>query len=311
MTLIKTKFDGPSEFEIVQTPAKIPPLLAGHKLVLYGILKNKVIPGTEVKSRINGVASINGQVAGLKGQSFDAGVGYTTAFVIKPPLSETPDESEEVRKNLEMPLVHYFAAKSLLNDWMQDDGFDSNATSPSKKQDAIDLSISSGVICEHTSFEVVGEDEESSIDGAMCYIFRHGVQEHTSSVHSSDKEVKQSTGLLGAMKSLYKSVKSKTSTTDASSNWYYFFDVIISLQHATGYWSFKDLTEALKADEEKLQHKAVSSEVWGTLIALSLLEKKYEKREWELMALKAEKWLSNQDIPGDLNSLRSIASLSV
>ena len=302
MTLIKAKFDAPPEFEIAQTPSKIPPVLAGHRLMLYGVLKNKTNPGAEVQSRIQGVASVDGQVAGLKGQDFDAGVGHTYAFAVKPSPLESPDKSEEVSQAIKMPLVHYFAATSLLNDWKQDNSF-TNPGSPSNKQECIDLSVSSGVICEHTNFEVVGEDEKS-VEGALCCILPHDVQKRT----SFHKEVKPRKGLLGAMKSFYKSVTSQASKTDDVSDWYFALDAITSLQHAAGYWSLKDLSEI---SNKELQHKTVSEEVWATLLTLSLLEKKYERSEWELMALKAEKWLSKQELPGDLDSLRSAASLCV
>ena len=89
--------------------------------------------------------------------------------------------------------------------------------------------------------------------------------------------------------------------------------VLISLQHATGYWLLGNLCDKFlhKTEAQTTCPPNLSKEVWATVIALLCLESRYaqQKDEWELVAMKAEMWLSSQSLPQGLSikSLREIA----
>ena len=86
---------------------------------------------------------------------------------------------------------------------------------------------------------------------------------------------------------------------------------LISLQHATDYWLLKDISEKIvkKSEAEMQCPPNISKEAWATIVALVFLECKYseQKDEWELVALKAEMWLSSQTLSSSIESLKGMA----
>ena len=90
-------------------------------------------------------------------------------------------------------------------------------------------------------------------------------------------------------------------------------ETLISMQHATGYWPLGAVSDKIlkKSDIKKKCPPKVPQNIWATIVALVLLEERYAKQkdEWELVALKAENWLSNQTWPKGVTvgSLRTIA----
>lgn len=87
--------------------------------------------------------------------------------------------------------------------------------------------------------------------------------------------------------------------------------IIISLQQAAGFWHLKDIADKVIKKEVHCP-PGVSTDVWGTLLALSLLEERCaeKKDEWELIAMKADSWLESQILPEGvtLASLREVAN---
>lgn len=87
--------------------------------------------------------------------------------------------------------------------------------------------------------------------------------------------------------------------------------IIISLQQAAGFWHLKDIADKVIKKEVHCP-PGVSTDVWGTLLALSLLEERCaeKKDEWELIAMKADSWLESQTLPEGvtLASLREVAN---
>ena len=92
---------------------------------------------------------------------------------------------------------------------------------------------------------------------------------------------------------------------------YDFASNLISLQHASGYWLLKDISEKImmKSLPELQCPSGVTQQVWATILALVFLELKlgHQKDEWELIAAKAEMWLSSQSLPSSLESLKQKA----
>ena len=115
------------------------------------------------------------------------------------------------------------------------------------------------------------------------------------------------------MNAVIQSISSKRSSEAASTS--DSLMILISLQHAAGYWLLKDLSEkvVMKSLTELQCPTGLSQEVWATVLALVFLEQKcgHQKDEWELIAAKAEMWLSSQSLPSSLESLKENAKTLV
>ena len=79
---------------------------------------------------------------------------------------------------------------------------------------------------------------------------------------------------------------------------------LITLQSAEGYWVLNEpLATILGRPLSSLKGSCPSGcpeVVWGTLLALALLETKYssQRDEWELVSMKTEMWLQSQTPQG-------------
>ena len=79
---------------------------------------------------------------------------------------------------------------------------------------------------------------------------------------------------------------------------------LITLQSAEGYWVLNEpLATILGRPLSSLKGSCPSGcpeVVWGTLLALALLETKYssQRDEWELVSMKTEMWLQSQTLQG-------------
>ena len=128
------------KFEVVgqacnalQSPQNLPPLYAGEKLVVYGVLSNVTLP-------LKGTATLKGQMGENK-------IDQVLSF-----------EIELGAKKPSLPTIHHLAAKALIKDWQ---------TSRKNKEDIVKLSIEGSVISSHTAFIAVDEESSESISGAM------------------------------------------------------------------------------------------------------------------------------------------------
>ena len=94
---------------------------------------------------------------------------------------------------------------------------------------------------------------------------------------------------------------------------------LIAAQQADGSWKLSStLSKILSKTEEEiklaspveLKESPVLSEVWTTVLVLAILEKKCrgQRDEWELMAMKADKWLKKQILPEGVELARFFAS---
>ena len=92
---------------------------------------------------------------------------------------------------------------------------------------------------------------------------------------------------------------------------------LISLQAAEGFWLLNDslasLTGVSLAELKSLCPVGIGENEWATVIALVLLEKRFnsQRDEWELVAMKAEMWLQAQPLASTLDALKAIASQKI
>ena len=85
---------------------------------------------------------------------------------------------------------------------------------------------------------------------------------------------------------------------------------LISLQQAEGFWNLDKVSSFMKKTISS-PISGVGPAVWATVIALVLLESRFPQQqdEWELVAMKAETWLSMQSLPAgfDVQKLKKEA----
>ena len=85
---------------------------------------------------------------------------------------------------------------------------------------------------------------------------------------------------------------------------------LISLQQAEGFWNLDKISSFMKKPISS-PISGVDSIVWATVVALVLLESRFSQQqdEWELVAMKAETWLSMQSLPAgfDVQKLKEEA----
>ena len=85
---------------------------------------------------------------------------------------------------------------------------------------------------------------------------------------------------------------------------------LISLQQAEGFWSLDKVSSFMKKTISS-PISGVDPTIWATIVALVLLESRFSQQqdEWELVAMKAETWLSMQSLPAgfDVQKLKEEA----
>ena len=94
---------------------------------------------------------------------------------------------------------------------------------------------------------------------------------------------------------------------------------LVTLQAAEGYWSLDTSLASIigrsLSDLKGASPSGCSDVVWGTLLAIVLLESQFSSQhdEWELVAMKAEMWLQGQVLPpgSSVSSLKETAKQSL
>jgi hypothetical protein len=79
---------------------------------------------------------------------------------------------------------------------------------------------------------------------------------------------------------------------------------------AEGFWTLDEVSNFMKKISP-VQIPGVDPTIWATIVALILLERRFslQQDEWELVAMKAETWLSMQSLPAgfDIQKLKEEA----
>ena len=137
---VSVQFDmtAPKLSTTYQCPDKLPPVYAGEKLVVYGLVD---VPQDQM-GHIKGKAVLKGEMSGQQ-------VKHVVQFSSRP---AGPANNSNI-----FP-VHRLAAKALIADW-QDAG--------RSKEDIVSVSVESSVISSHTAFIAVDEDSSSPVQGAL------------------------------------------------------------------------------------------------------------------------------------------------
>ena len=128
---VEFKFDGKPE--ILQSPQSLPPIFAGEKLVVYGIVKTK-------REGLTGKAVLKGKVS-KKSITESVDVGGAGG------LERSPVQT-----------VHHLAGKALIKDWEREG---------KEKREIVKLSVESSVVSSHTAFIAVDEENSKPIEGAL------------------------------------------------------------------------------------------------------------------------------------------------
>ena len=189
VTDVEVEFQLPPGFEAFRTPAKIPAIFKGNKIVVYGILKRKAASDALLEAGVTGTAT-------LKGQILSEPINHSVSFEISPPPL-FGDKEFGSQTGFEMPVVHHLAAKSLLSDWSNGLGWSSTALTDERK---LKLSIESSVISEHTAFIAFNEDQDEPIEGAVK------VWDLTASMARQEQPQFRSLGMTGRPNSMWSMV---------------------------------------------------------------------------------------------------------
>ena len=356
VTNVAVKFDlkKPKTGATHQCPDKLPPVFAGEKLVVYGLV--------DAPTSIEGTAILKGEILGKPIQH-------------KVPFEAQPSSSSS------MYLVHRLAAKALISDWQD---------SRKSENTVISLSIESGVVSSHTAFIAVDEENSKPVEGALrtwdiqsepeerfrCMAVSSSLACSSASFNSAPKMLKKKGGGLSGMFGRKatrgmkeKSKKDKRSTgshsqsrsiqpepapalerlegleddegemerlcveSESSSRFSSkeeglasspkprgipsvpspaaptdILSSLVATQQADGSWQLspaifralsKSKTEVEDVCPVQLLDSTMLSVIWATILVLTILESKCkgQRDEWELIAMKAEKWLKKQTMP--------------
>ena len=159
VTDLEVDFQLTSGFEVFRAPAEIPTIFNGDKVVVYGICKSLAASDAPLQAGFTGTAT-------LKGQVLDQPIMYSVPFDIPAPPLKGEEEIESLT-GFQMPIIHHLAAKALLVDWSNGQGWGSTALTDECKEETVKLSIDSMVISEHTAFVAVDVDQSKPIKGAI------------------------------------------------------------------------------------------------------------------------------------------------
>ena len=132
------KVKSPNTKAAYQSPDKLPPIFAGEKLVVYGLMNLQDKSG----QTINGDAILKGS---MLGKSFEHCVPFNSNL-------DSCAESDGIYP------IHRLAAKALISDWQD---------SRKPTESIVSLSVESSIVSEHTAFIAVDEENSNPIEGAM------------------------------------------------------------------------------------------------------------------------------------------------
>lgn len=348
VTNVSVKFDlkVPKMGTTYQCPDKLPPIYAGEKLVVYGLVDAST-------ATTEGTAILKGDILG---KPFQHNVPFRTQ----------PNSSSDLYP------VHRLAAKALIADWQD---------TKKSKVAIVGVSVEAGVVSSHTAFIAVDEESSKPVEGALqtwdiqaqyveskeeeeeklfscmalaafqsspcksrkkkggfLYGLRFGGQKKKSmakkdtAYHSrampapeleefddSDDDMGEEVKFSEEMASLPKpkpgrSAVPSTPYSAASTRPTDILSLLIAHQHADGSWQLspaisqifsKTMKEVEDACPVQLSGETpVVGVVWATILVLTVLEKKCkgQRDEWELIAMKAEKWLKKQVLPAGVET---------
>ena len=305
VTNIAVKFDlkKPKTGTAYQCPDELPAVFAGEKLVVYGLV--------DASTSIEGTAILNGEILG------------------KPIQHEVPFKSQPSSSSGMYP-VHRLAAKALISDWedarkSQDTivglSVESGVVSSHTAFIAVDEESSKPVEGALRTWDIQAEPEQLCQMMSSASYFSYAPDDCLLDCGESEEESDDDMGFglmdceSGGVRELESSVSSIPSQsaaplipptlaapTDTLSS-------VIASQQADGSWQlssviFQILSKSKTEVEDAcpvqlLGDSPVVGRVWATILVLTILDSKCKGQcdEWELIAIKAEKWLKKQVLP--------------
>ena len=349
---MEVNFDLPSGFEAFQAPNTIPTIFNGDKIVIYGILKSTAASDDPLQSGVSGKASLKGHISGnmithmipfdipappLKGEDevqsstgFDMPVVHQLAA--KSLLSDWAAGkgrgSTSLTHEREQESTNLSIESSVISEYTAFVAVDEEQNQPI--EGAITLCDVTATMAQQQGVAMKqglhgGRGGGGGIKRMMMNVGAAAMPMNTSLAMSAEVNYRKCKSKKASKK---RSQDAPSAPSPASDEAQSFVEgsrvkvedgltVLISLQHATGYWLLGNLCDKFlhKTETQMTCPPNLLKEVWATVIALVCLESRYaqQKDEWELVAMKAEMWLSSQSLPQGLSikSLRQIAVIVI
>ena len=120
---------------------------------MYGIFKPKSKGKSGLQLELGGIAILTGCI-------MDQPLKYTIPFQI------SKSDTGEMEGDSTIPIIHQLAAKTLIQDWQNEEGLHGLSADKTKKA-IIDLSIEASVVSTHTAYVAVDEEQDKPITGAI------------------------------------------------------------------------------------------------------------------------------------------------
>ena len=352
VTDVKLTFSVPPGVNVLQSPNKIPPVFNGDKLVMYGILKGgKAMSGTATLSgNILGRPMEHVIEFSVTGGESDNGMPVVHQLAAKGLIRDWEGEGDKkkgdiIKMSTESGVVSSYTAYVAIDEeqdkpiagalkiWdltaVGDQTVSFMSTGLKGRGGGIRMARSAGPVRLKGAGPLLGISASSGFAKkrkmkpaaapAPAYACSYdvflpsSVMDSVQSLESSDDEEDEEC-FAPRMKSTARNSSSSSRSQPAPSSG---LSQLISLQAAEGFWILNDLLASLTGVSLSVLKSAcpdgVSGNVWATVLALVLLEKRFnsQRDEWELVAMKAEMWVQGQPLTSTIESLKATASQSV
>ena len=335
VTDVKLTFSVPPGVNVLQSPNKIPPVFNGDKLVMYGILKGgKAMTGT---------ATLSGNILGrpmehviefsVTGGESDDGMPVVHQLAAKGLIRDWEGEGDKkkddiIKMSTESGVVSRYTAYVAI-----DEEQDKPIAGALKTWDLTAVGSSPGIsawgggliAC---SIAVGSPQGFHQIRGSprkmpklaaasVSTLSSLAIEDSMDSIENSSEDEEEEDECLSPAPRMKSAARNSSSSSRSQPGPSSGLSQLISLQAAEGFWILNDSLASLTGVSLSVLKSAcpdgVSVNVWATVLALVLLEKRFNSQhdEWELVAMKAEMWVQSQPLASNIESLKAIASQTV
>jgi hypothetical protein len=339
VTDVELKFSVPRGVSVIQAPSKIPPIFNGCKVVLYGIIKGKGGRSS---------AKLSGKILGESIEhviEFDVSDGsnitrggpvihqLAAKSLIKDWESDATKKQDVINMSVQSSVVSshtaYVAVDEDQNKPIEGAIKVWDLTALNARGAGEIFTKTSSRLRSYNAAGMLGDTRGTSnimyssisLSSGGVRAKKYAVPRHRN-VYTESKKMEESSmeslddmsDCLSVAPPLAPPNPQKNKSNLIGSSVGSGLSQLISLQSAEGYWSLDGGLAGLlgrSLDElKKCCPDGCSDTVWATLLALALLDKQYKDKqdEWELVAMKSDLWLSSQQLPSNVDSLKSIAS---
>ena len=340
MTDLEVQFDMTSGFDALEAPDKLPTVFNGDKVVIYGIFRSKAASDAPLDAGVSGAATLKGKILGVSFEhtipfnvpsssespdddSFTMPIVHHLASksLIRDwehkegwasTVSESECKKEIIRVSIESSVVSSHTAYIAVDE---------------DQDKPIEGAIQTWDVTATMAAEEGGcggakkkrKAPMSKRGGAPILGVKMSYSRHSTSSSSSgppppplalraappSQHMLYQSDMLSECMSAESDTRSSTfaykekATRQAPSNE---LTRLISLQQADGFWKLDSVTNFTNKSLSN-PISGVDPNVWATVLALVLLESRFSEQEdeWELVAMKAETWLSMQTLPAGVD----------